>query len=262
MRSALCGVLLCGIGVRAAAQEREVTFEEAPQVTVTGFAVGSAGYDRVQTANSFTAGKLALSLFKPAGDFYLFGQLTTALEDGASATEIDNLIVSWTPHTRSQWTVAFGKFDAPVGFERDDEPLNLIPTNSFNFSLARPAKFTGAIVRLTTAPASSTRGDAVSRTIAPVNFAGLASEKLKELVGIRLSGSPRPHGWSWPGQWRTAGTSTWTTIAARPGCCASSGSRSTGSPSARAACTGRSRTAPTRISAACSPPTSPSISGA
>src|SRR5207249_1653438 len=139
MRSALCGVLLCGIGVRAAAQEREVTFEEAPQVTVTGFAVGSAGYDRVQTANSFTAGKLALSLFKPAGDFYLFGQLTTALEDGASATEIDNLIVSWTPHTRSQWTVAFGKFDAPVGFERDDEPLNLIPTNSFNFSLATRA---------------------------------------------------------------------------------------------------------------------------
>src|SRR5207247_892695 len=50
MRSALCGVLLCGIGVRAAAQEREVTFEEAPQLTVTGFAVGSAGYDRVQTA--------------------------------------------------------------------------------------------------------------------------------------------------------------------------------------------------------------------
>src|SRR5207249_9063288 len=40
-----------------------------------------------------------------------------------------------------------------------------------------------------TAPASSTRGDAVSRTIAPVNFAGLASEKLKELVGISLSGS-------------------------------------------------------------------------
>src|SRR5439155_561732 len=152
MRSALCGVLLCGIGVRAAAQEREVTFEEAPQVTVTGFAVGSAGYDRVQTANSFTAGKLALSLFKPAGDFYLFGQLTTALEDGASATEIDNLIVSWTPHTRSQWTVAFGKFDAPVGFERDDEPLKLIPTNSFNFALARPAKFTGAIVRLTASP--------------------------------------------------------------------------------------------------------------
>jgi len=152
MRSALCGVLLCGIGVRAAAQEREVTFEEAPKVTVTGFAVGSAGYDRVQTANSFTAGKLALSLFKPAGDFYLFGQLTTALEDGASATEIDNLIVSWTPHTRSQWTVAFGKFDAPVGFERDDEPLKLIPTNSFNFALARPAKFTGAIVRLTASP--------------------------------------------------------------------------------------------------------------
>src|SRR2546430_5840209 len=32
-------------------------------------------------------------------------------------------------------TVAFGRFDSPIGFERDDEPLNLIPTNSFNFTL-------------------------------------------------------------------------------------------------------------------------------
>ena len=143
MRSALCSVLLCGVAFGAAAQEpgeREVTFEESPQVTVTGFAVGSASYDRAQLANSFTAGKLALSLFKPAGDAYLFGQLTTALEGGEAATEIDNLIVSWTPATASRWTVAFGRFDAPIGFERDDEPLNFIATNSFNFAFARPSK--------------------------------------------------------------------------------------------------------------------------
>src|SRR5256885_10937264 len=152
MRSALCSVLLCGVAFRAAAQEREVTFEESPQVTVTGFAVGSASYDRARLANSFTAGKLALSLFKAAGDAYVFGQLTTALEGGEAATEIDNLIVSWTPATASRWTVAFGRFDAPIGFERDDEPLNFIATNSFNFAFARPSKLTGAIVRLTASP--------------------------------------------------------------------------------------------------------------
>ncbi len=157
MRSALCSALLCGAPlcgvVRvAAAQQRDVTFEEPQPVTVTGFAVGSASYDRARRTNGFTAGKIAVSLFKPAGDFYLFGQLTTTHEDGATSTEIDNLIVSWTPHAASRWTVALGRFDAPVGVERDDEPLNLVPGTSFNFELARPSKLTGAIARLTTSP--------------------------------------------------------------------------------------------------------------
>src|SRR5437879_10262572 len=111
MRSALCSVLLCGVAFGAAAQEREVTFEETPPVTITGFAVGRADYDRVARTNSFTAGKIGLSLFKPVGDAYLFAQLTTALEDGASSTEIDNLLVSWTPHTANKWSLAFGRFE-------------------------------------------------------------------------------------------------------------------------------------------------------
>lgn len=149
MGSTLCSVLLCGVAFAAAAQERAVTFEEAPPVSVTGFAVGRADYDRVSHTNSFTAGKIGVSLFKPVGDVYLFAQLTTALEGGEASTEIDNLLVSWTPQQANQWTVAFGRFDAPIGFERDDEPLNIIATNSFNFAYARPAKLTGVQVHYT-----------------------------------------------------------------------------------------------------------------
>src|SRR2546421_2628702 len=150
MRSALCSVLLCGVAFGAAAQEREVTFEETPPVSITGFAVGRADYDRVARTNGFTAGKVGVSLFKPAGDAYVFAQLTTALDgSGEAATEIDNLLVSWTPRTANQWTVAFGRFDSPIGFERDDEPLNLIPTNSFTFTYARPGKLTGVQVHYT-----------------------------------------------------------------------------------------------------------------
>jgi hypothetical protein len=152
MRSALVCALSCVLAGAAGAQERQVTFEEPKPVTITGFAVGRADFDRATRSNSFSAGKLAVSLFKPVGDAYLFGQLTTALEDGAAETEIDNLIVSWTPHTANRWSFAFGRFDAPIGFERDDEPLNFIPTTSFNFELARPAKLTGALVRLTATP--------------------------------------------------------------------------------------------------------------
>ena len=149
MRSALWCALLCGVGMSAAAQQRTVTFEEPSPVSVTGFAVGRADYDRVVKSNTFTAGKIGLSLFKPVGDAYLFAQLTTALEDGVESTEIDNLLVSWTPRRANRWALAFGRFDAPIGFERDDEPLNLIPTNSFNFTFARPSKLTGVLVHYT-----------------------------------------------------------------------------------------------------------------
>ena len=152
MRNALCGVLLCGCAASAAAQGTPVTFEEPQPVTVTGFAVGRANYDRVARSNSFTAGKIGVSLFKPAGEAYLFAQLTTALEDGETSTEIDNLLVSWTPQRANQWTVAFGRFDAPIGFERDDEPLNLIATNSFTFAYARPGKLTGVQLHYTVSP--------------------------------------------------------------------------------------------------------------
>src|SRR5437870_7868176 len=152
MRSALWCALLCSIATGAAAQEKEVTFEEPAPVTVSGFAVGLTDYDRVTRSNTFAAGKSGLSLFKPVGDAYLFAQLTTALEDGASSTEIDNLLASWTPHTANKWSLAFGRFDAPIGFERDDEPLNLIPTKSFSFTYARPGKLTGVQVHYTASP--------------------------------------------------------------------------------------------------------------
>src|SRR3989441_5090987 len=152
MRNALCGVLLCGCVASAAAQGTPVTFEEPQPVTVTGFAVGRADYDRVARSNSFTAGKIGVSLFKPAGEAYLFAQLTTTLEDGETSTEIDNLLVSWTPQRANRWTVAFGRFDAPIGFERDDEPLNHIATNSFTFAYARPGKLTGVQVHYTVTP--------------------------------------------------------------------------------------------------------------
>src|SRR6266496_4990852 len=152
MRRAPWCALLCCVAAPVAAQERAVTFEEPQPVAVTGFAVGRADYDRVARSNSFTAGKIGVSLFKPVGDVYLFAQLTTALEGTETSTEIDNLLVSWTPHRANQWTLAFGRFDAPIGFERDDEPLNLIATNSFNFEFGRPSKLTGAILRLTASP--------------------------------------------------------------------------------------------------------------
>src|SRR2546422_914618 len=152
MRNTLCGVLLCGGGASAAAEGTPVTFGEPEPVAVTGFAVGRADYDRLAGRNSFTAGKIGVSLFKPVGEAYLFAQLTTALEDRHTSTEIDNLLVSWTPQRANQWTVAFGRFDAPIGFERDNEPLNLIATNSFNFAYARPGKLTGVQLHYTVTP--------------------------------------------------------------------------------------------------------------
>jgi hypothetical protein len=153
MRNALWCVLLCGVAVEAAAQGEPVTFEEPQPVTVGGYGVAHASWDRIAHSNDLTADKVAVSFFKPAGDAYFFAQLTTALDAGSVSTDIDHLFVVWAPHTAPQWSFEFGRLMGPLGFEHDDEPLNLIATHSFNFDLARPSALTGGLVRFT--PVSS-----------------------------------------------------------------------------------------------------------
>jgi hypothetical protein len=166
-KSARCaGILLAllgGAGRHMAAQGAFPAAESTP-LTISGFAVGSTGYDKNLSQGSAVASKLALSLFRPWSDqLYLFGQLTTHLEAADSgppetAIEIDNLIISWTPARVTALSLSFGRFDAPIGFERDDEPLNLVPTTSFTFENARPVKFTGLMARYVLSPKLSVLG--------------------------------------------------------------------------------------------------------
>ncbi len=125
-----------------------VTEEEKHSLAITGFGVGGYTYDGRLNDNSFSAGKVAVSLFRELTDnLYVFGQLTTAIsnEDGdvVTETEIDNLLVSFTPPKLTNLSLTFGTLDAPVGFERDDEVLLFTPSTSFNFELGRPSKLTG-----------------------------------------------------------------------------------------------------------------------
>src|SRR5262249_15490063 len=166
-KSATCAgvllVLLGGTGRHMVAQGG-LPAEELTPLTISGFAVGSTGYNKNLSRGSAVASKIALSLFRPWSDqLYLFGQLTTHLEAADSgpaqtAIEIDNLIINWTPARVSALSLSFGRFDAPVGFERDDEPLNLVPTPSFTFDNARPVKFTGLMARYAVSPTLSLLG--------------------------------------------------------------------------------------------------------
>src|SRR5438876_12325898 len=156
--------LLGGAGRRGAAQGGTAPVEETTPLTISGFAVGLGTYDRNLAQSTALGSKLALSLFRPWSDqLYFFGQLTTHLDQAGggppgTAIEIDNLIINWTPARLSTLSLSFGRFDAPVGFERDDEPLNLIPTTSFTFDNARPVKFTGLMARYTLNPKVSVLG--------------------------------------------------------------------------------------------------------
>lgn len=140
-----------------------LTGEGENSLQITGFGIGSYTYDGRTTENTFAGSKLAVALFKELNDqVWFFGQLTTLLaepEEGgdpdaeiATEIEIDNLIVSFTPPGATNVNFSFGKFDSPMGFERDDEPLNLQPTESFNFELARPPKQVGLIGRWSPTP--------------------------------------------------------------------------------------------------------------
>jgi len=162
-KSTICFVgLLVAIGQRVTAQD--TSLEEKTPLTISGFGVGSASYDRNLQQNTGLASKIGVSFFRPWSDqLYLFAQLTTHLEAADSgppttAIEIDNLIINWTPKRLSTLTLSFGRFDAPIGFERDDEPLNLVPTTSFTFEHARPVKFTGLMARYTLNPKVSILG--------------------------------------------------------------------------------------------------------
>ena len=156
-------VLLAAAGRQSAAQDAKLETETNPLV-VSGFAVGLSSYDRNLAQSTALGSKLALSVFRPWSDqLYFFGQLTTHLEAAdsgppATAIEIDNFIINWTPARLSTLSLSFGRFDAPIGFERDDEPLNLIPTTSFTFENARPVKFTGLMARYTLNPKISVLG--------------------------------------------------------------------------------------------------------
>ena len=75
----------------------------AHALTISGFGVGGYTYDGKTNDNSFAAGKVAVVLFRELTDnLYVFGQLTTAISDEGDGepdteTEIDNLLVSFTP---------------------------------------------------------------------------------------------------------------------------------------------------------------------
>jgi hypothetical protein len=117
---------------------------------ITGFGVGNYSYEGRTGDNSFAASKVAVALFREiTSRAYVFGQLTTALEESegggepSAGVEIDNLLFSVVPSGASNLSLNVGKLDLPIGFERDDEPLNLMVSTSYNFDLARPVKMVG-----------------------------------------------------------------------------------------------------------------------
>ena len=129
-------------------------------LAVTGFGVAGYQYDARTSDNSFGAGKLAVGLFRELGDYtYVYGQLTTAVSDeGDTETEIDNLLISTSLPGASAVSFTLGKLDLPIGFERDDEPLQFLASPSYNFELARPVKLVGVMGAWSASPRVNLQG--------------------------------------------------------------------------------------------------------
>jgi len=169
----------------------DLTGENRYPLSVTGFGVGDYSFDHRTGDNTARAGKMAVAFFRELSRrVWFFGQLTTALAagdggsdaDGEVATEIeiDNLLVNFTPGEGSPLSVAFGRFDVPVGFERDDEPLNFQATTSFNFEVGRPAKMVGLIGRWVVSPSLEVTG------IAGNGWDAQVDRNQGKTVGLRL----------------------------------------------------------------------------
>ena len=132
-----------------------LTGEDTAPLQITGFGVGDYQANGRTGDNSFDAAKLSLAFFRELNQhLWIFGQLTTSLnapspgaDEATAHIEIDNLLVNVAPPGWSSVSFSIGKFDSPLGFERDDEPLNLQATTSYNYDLARPPKLVGVIGR-------------------------------------------------------------------------------------------------------------------
>src|SRR6185295_671972 len=132
----------------------ELTGENDNPLLVSGFGVGSYSFDRNSRENTFAAGKVAVSLFREIGSHvWAFGQLTTALGvdevtgEPTTETEIDNFLINVVPPGAVNLSLSFGKFDTPIGTERDDEPLNFLASGSYNVEFSRPVKAVGLLSR-------------------------------------------------------------------------------------------------------------------
>lgn len=177
--SSLAGLLLLAGPIRATAQQEEPidlgsldsgnSQAGAESLQIHGFGVMDYENNLSSGENSFGASALAVSLFQSALSHRLsfFGQLTAHqaeeepfiseagdAEGGESGTEteIDNLFVNWVASRTHGIDVTFGKFDSPLGLERDDAPLNFQATNSFLFDLGRPVKFSGVMLHQAVSP--------------------------------------------------------------------------------------------------------------
>lgn len=131
-----------------------------------GFAVADAEIDSSSGDSTFTASPIAISVFQTDDSSRLsfFGQLTFhGPEDepfisdepeasGGTEAEVDNLFATWVVSPKHGVDVTLGKFDSPLGLERDDAPLNYQATNSFTFEFARPIKFTGLMAHAAVSP--------------------------------------------------------------------------------------------------------------
>ena len=160
-------------------EEEPVSLDEdrGSALQIHGFAVADYNYDAETEDNSFDASAFALSVYRPLFNNRLsfFGQLAIhrhgdeifvveehdeGLEEGHGheeeengvETEIDNLLIRWAANPRAGLDVSFGKFDSPLGIERDDAPLNYQATPSFLLDLGRPIKFTGVMVHQAFSP--------------------------------------------------------------------------------------------------------------
>src|SRR2546428_8153108 len=114
-------VVLCIAWRSGAAQDKEVQLTESQQpLVISGFADGLGSYERNPAQSNALGSKIAISLFRPWADqLYLFGQLTTHLEDpdsGPAETRIaiDNLIINWPPAHMSALTLSLVLFSAPA----------------------------------------------------------------------------------------------------------------------------------------------------
>ena len=121
---------------------------ETPALSISGFVDVSYYYDGNSGGNTFGLDQVETDVEKSIGEI---GSIRADLEwfnDGAGgfALEVEQGYVIFSPGVLNSWSLTFGKFNAPIGFELLDAPDMFQYSHALVFDYGLPTNLTGGML--------------------------------------------------------------------------------------------------------------------
>ncbi len=117
-------------------------------LTIYGWVDASGSTDNVARQSTFGLNQVEADLEKPFGDHVTTRADVELNSDGANGfgLDLEQGFLTYTLEQKHHWAVTFGKFNAPIGYERPDPEDIYLYTQGLLVDYGRPQNITGVMV--------------------------------------------------------------------------------------------------------------------